>query len=393
MTNKVNNGFQTKLYNSCLTTNSENQLQINLQSTSPMQYAQYSSVALTPSTMSSPSPPLNGNFSPGYIEETDYNLVQASLNSPSSIKQESNHFINSTTNLISQQLASNMINYQLNQRTGQFIQQLTQQNQINSSIKSNKRSADDQTNNSVKRGRSRIVVESNSNSSSNQTKQQANSQPATNNSQQSSTNQSKNEQGQTIKPTRTRRTRAKSPSLVQKLKKNRRLKANDRERNRMHTLNKALERLRDKLPVSGTSSIVATNNEETMSNCANKLTKIETLRYSVNYIQALKNLLQLDYSEPGSSKSSESMLQEAAMSAAQAVASLNSSQNLLLNNSQSRYSSSFSSIFNTNSMNSGVLSTTSSLSNDDEEDDLLMIMNQDCNQEEDIFEQQVYQLN
>ena len=33
-----------------------------------------------------------------------------------------------------------------------------------------------------------------------------------------------------------------------KLKRNRRLKANDRERNRMHMLNKALERLRQVLP-------------------------------------------------------------------------------------------------------------------------------------------------
>ncbi|XP_074027227.1 basic helix-loop-helix neural transcription factor tap [Leptinotarsa decemlineata] len=71
---------------------------------------------------------------------------------------------------------------------------------------------------------------------------------------------------------RNRVTRAKSPSQVMKIKRVRRLKANDRERNRMHMLNEALERLRCVLP---------TFPEDT------KLTKIETLRFAHNYIYAL----------------------------------------------------------------------------------------------------------
>lgn len=397
MTTKINSGFSTKIYNNqhCQA-NDSLQTTLHLQS-SAMQYAQYSSVVLTPSTssMSSPSPPLNGNFSPGYIEETDYNLIQTSLSSP--IKQESHHhFTNSITSMTSQNIASNMIHhYQLNQQNqlNELSQQLTHQNQI----KSNKRSADENPTNNAKRGRSR-TVESSRNSTNHQSNQSkllnnSHSQPSSTNS---STNQSKlpiskqanNEPGQAVKPTRTRRTRAKSPSLVQKLKKNRRIKANDRERNRMHTLNKALERLRDILPASGTAAVVASaasSNEDTSSNCPNKLTKIETLRFANNYILALKTLLQSDIDQMDPAKSPESILQDCAMSAA---AASNSSQSHLLNNSQNRFSTSFSSIFNTNSMmcsNSGVLST-SSLSNDEDEDDFLMIMGPD--QEEDIFEQQ-----
>lgn len=74
-----------------------------------------------------------------------------------------------------------------------------------------------------------------------------------------------------------RLTRARSPSQVMKIKKYRRLKANDRERNRMHMLNEALEKLRLSLP---------TPLEDT------KLTKIETLRFAHNYIFALEQLLQ-----------------------------------------------------------------------------------------------------
>ncbi|KAK5646076.1 hypothetical protein RI129_004540 [Pyrocoelia pectoralis] len=71
---------------------------------------------------------------------------------------------------------------------------------------------------------------------------------------------------------RNRVSRAKSPTHVQRLKKNRRMKANDRERNRMHILNEALDRLRCVLP---------TFPEDT------KLTKIETLRFAYSYIWAL----------------------------------------------------------------------------------------------------------
>ncbi|XP_015514636.1 neurogenin-1 [Neodiprion pinetum] len=75
---------------------------------------------------------------------------------------------------------------------------------------------------------------------------------------------------------KSRGTRCKSPTQVLRLKRNRRIKANDRERHRMHTLNDALERLRLALP---------TFPEDT------KLTKIETLRFAHNYIWALSQTL------------------------------------------------------------------------------------------------------
>lgn len=74
------------------------------------------------------------------------------------------------------------------------------------------------------------------------------------------------------------RTRARSPTVVVRIKKNRRLKANDRERNRMHMLNKALEKLRKVLP---------TFPDDT------KLTKIETLRFAHNYIWALSETVKM----------------------------------------------------------------------------------------------------
>uniref|UniRef100_A0A7M4EVH5 Neurogenin 1 n=1 Tax=Crocodylus porosus TaxID=8502 RepID=A0A7M4EVH5_CROPO len=58
----------------------------------------------------------------------------------------------------------------------------------------------------------------------------------------------------------------------------RRVKANDRERHRMHTLNAALDALRGVLP---------TFPDDT------KLTKIETLRFAHNYIWALAETLRL----------------------------------------------------------------------------------------------------
>ncbi|KAK7601945.1 hypothetical protein V9T40_009386 [Parthenolecanium corni] len=75
-----------------------------------------------------------------------------------------------------------------------------------------------------------------------------------------------------------RSTRCRSPTQVIRIKKHRRLKANDRERNRMHMLNDALERLRCVLP---------TYPEDT------KLTKIETLRFAHNYIWALNQMLHM----------------------------------------------------------------------------------------------------
>lgn len=72
------------------------------------------------------------------------------------------------------------------------------------------------------------------------------------------------------------RSKVKIPGVQVKVKRVRRMKANDRERNRMHSLNTALDSLREVLP---------TFSEET------KLTKIETLRMAHNYIWALTETL------------------------------------------------------------------------------------------------------
>ncbi|RUS81173.1 hypothetical protein EGW08_011081 [Elysia chlorotica] len=95
----------------------------------------------------------------------------------------------------------------------------------------------------------------------------------------SSTTSAGNNNNNALKKKRIRKTRAKikSPELIQKLKKNRRQRANDRERNRMHGLNEALEVLRTTLPNSTDA----------------KMTKIETLRYACNYISALAASVQL----------------------------------------------------------------------------------------------------
>lgn len=85
--------------------------------------------------------------------------------------------------------------------------------------------------------------------------------------------------------------RCKSPTQLMKIKRNRRMKANDRERNRMHMLNEALDRLRCVLP---------TFPEDT------KLTKIETLRFAHNYIFALSQTLDsLDNINSGQAPSEE----------------------------------------------------------------------------------------
>lgn len=76
-----------------------------------------------------------------------------------------------------------------------------------------------------------------------------------------------------------RMTRSRSPTQILRIKRTRRIKANDRERNRMHTLNEALEKLRCALP---------TFPEDT------KLTKIETLRFAHNYIFAMEQVLQYE---------------------------------------------------------------------------------------------------
>lgn len=95
------------------------------------------------------------------------------------------------------------------------------------------------------------------------------------------------------------RVRNRSPALVEKLKKTRRSKANDRERARMHGLNDALDGLRKILPNHG---------EE------NKLTKIETLRFAYNYIFALRETLNM--LDRGESIDIQDTLYSAQMSAA-----------------------------------------------------------------------------
>ncbi|KAK1175005.1 neurogenin-2-like [Acipenser oxyrinchus oxyrinchus] len=76
----------------------------------------------------------------------------------------------------------------------------------------------------------------------------------------------------------------KNPEVLQKVKKGRRQKANNREKNRMHTLNSALDTLRQILPCFPDDA---------------KLTKIETLRVAHNYIWALTETLRLGDSFSG----------------------------------------------------------------------------------------------
>ncbi|KAJ8925158.1 hypothetical protein NQ315_001343 [Exocentrus adspersus] len=64
----------------------------------------------------------------------------------------------------------------------------------------------------------------------------------------------------------------------------RRSKANARERNRMHGLNAALDRLRSRMPIQLTHS--------DLNSSPQKLSKIETLRLARNYILALTQTLQ-----------------------------------------------------------------------------------------------------
>uniref|UniRef100_A0A3Q2GC47 Neurogenin 3 n=1 Tax=Cyprinodon variegatus TaxID=28743 RepID=A0A3Q2GC47_CYPVA len=63
----------------------------------------------------------------------------------------------------------------------------------------------------------------------------------------------------------------------------RRMKANDRERHRMHNLNSALDALRNILPALPEDA---------------KLTKIETLRFARNYIWALTETLRMEEHHP-----------------------------------------------------------------------------------------------
>ncbi|KAJ7324250.1 hypothetical protein JRQ81_017270 [Phrynocephalus forsythii] len=82
---------------------------------------------------------------------------------------------------------------------------------------------------------------------------------------------------------------------LSKARRSRRTKANDRERNRMHNLNSALDALRGVLPTFPDDP---------------KLTKIETLRFAHNYIWALAETLRLaDQSVVGAGPSQEGAFQ------------------------------------------------------------------------------------
>ena len=81
-------------------------------------------------------------------------------------------------------------------------------------------------------------------------------------------------QASSTKRKRVRKSRAKAQDPEQKviIKRTRRVRANDRERTRMHGLNDAMDELRKHLPNDGN---------------AGKLTKIDTLRTASNYIKVL----------------------------------------------------------------------------------------------------------
>ena len=118
------------------------------------------------------------------------------------------------------------------------------------------------------------------------------------------------------------RARPKSPTLVVKLKRNRRIKANDRERNRMHMLNKALEKLRGVLPnCNGNDIGIGTSTGAVDSS---KMTKIETLRFAHNYIWALSETLKtLDNASPGDSAVDAVVTFEQAMAEAKGAFDMN----------------------------------------------------------------------
>ena len=89
---------------------------------------------------------------------------------------------------------------------------------------------------------------------------------------------------------RSRGTVAMTPATLRKLRQARRLKANDRERGRMHALNSALDRLRRVLPITDSSSSGDVSSPAAAAVTA-RLTKIETLRSAYNYIQLLTDTL------------------------------------------------------------------------------------------------------
>uniref|UniRef100_A0A914H747 BHLH domain-containing protein n=1 Tax=Globodera rostochiensis TaxID=31243 RepID=A0A914H747_GLORO len=81
-------------------------------------------------------------------------------------------------------------------------------------------------------------------------------------------------------------------------KQSRRMKANCRERNRMHGLNKALDILRVRVPIIA------------MCNQQQKLSKIETLRLARNYINALDQMAVNDAQMPSKVEYARMLCQE-----------------------------------------------------------------------------------
>lgn len=79
-----------------------------------------------------------------------------------------------------------------------------------------------------------------------------------------------------------------TPTFHSPESKNKRFKANQRERARMHSLNKAYDRLRDRFPVPQVIGCFGQDECKVMQ----KLSKIETLRLACNYIQLLADVLE-----------------------------------------------------------------------------------------------------
>jgi len=93
-----------------------------------------------------------------------------------------------------------------------------------------------------------------------------------------------------------------TPATLRRLRQTRRLKANDRERSRMHALNSALDRLRRVLPISAAEAGGDRVSGEGPA-VSTRLTKIETLRSAYNYIHLLTETLQaLDTSAPATDR-------------------------------------------------------------------------------------------
>lgn len=82
----------------------------------------------------------------------------------------------------------------------------------------------------------------------------------------------------TFRENKTSNKRLKKNRSTNRQRGNRRVKANDRERHRMHNLNSALDNLRSVLPTFPEDA---------------KMTKIETLRFAHNYIWALSETLRI----------------------------------------------------------------------------------------------------